>query len=121
MSHAPTRPTTRAPPRILTGCEVGCQSNAARVEEPRAVRRHEVEQAAAFLEETAPLGKEQRKPVERDLLLVGLHLGEVGVQREVEREIARKRIANVDARPLATSRLVRADAWRHTSDPPAST
>ncbi len=68
-----------------------------RVEEPRAAARHEVEQAAALLEEAAVFGEEQGKAIEGDLLSVGLDLGEVGVGRQVQRESARERIADVEA------------------------
>ena len=73
-----------------------------------AAGRDEVEEAGILLEEPPPLRKEQRKAIERDLLLVGLHLREVGVRRQVEREVRREGIARVDA-DLADRRLAPAE------------
>jgi hypothetical protein len=67
------------------------------VEEPLASAGGEVEDAAAFLEEAPPLGKEERKAVEVDLLVIRFDLGEVGIDREVEGEVSGKRVAHVDA------------------------
>src|SRR5262245_38816106 len=49
----------------------------------------ELEDAGVLEEEVALLGKQQVEPREVDLLLVGLDLREIGVDREVPRQAAR--------------------------------
>ena len=100
ISRTPTsqpaaRPTRRAPPRIGHRRDVRRQADAAGVEEPGPAAGDEVEDAAPLLEEAALLGVEQREAVEVHLLVVRLHLGEVGVGGEVERQGARQRVADV--------------------------
>ena len=58
----------------------------------------EREQALVLEEELALLGKEQAEPGEVHLLLVGFHLGEVGLQREVGAQPLRDGILHVEPR-----------------------
>ena len=64
-----------------------------------AVNRHaaEGERALVLQEEVAFLREEQIEPREVDLLFVGLHLGEVGVDRQVGDQALRDRVLHVEA------------------------
>jgi len=62
-----------------------------------ALRQTELEDAGVLQEELALLGEEEGEAGEVDLLLVGLDLGEVGVEREIEREAARDPPLEVEA------------------------
>jgi hypothetical protein len=78
----------------------------------------EVEDAAALLEEAATLRIEEREAVEVDLLVVRLDLREVGVERDVQREIAGERMAHVEtglARGLAAACGTRPDCRRRAA------
>ena len=67
----------------------------ARVDEGH--RATDLEDAGALEEERAELGIEQREPlVGFDLRLVGFHLREVGVQREVRRHVRGDAVLDVD-------------------------
>src|SRR5215218_508989 len=79
------------------GGEVRREADSPRVEEPSAASRDEVEDAASFLEEPPSLGEEERETIEIDLLLVRLHLREVRVDGQVQRQVAGEGIAHVDA------------------------
>jgi hypothetical protein len=57
------------------------------MEEAGTAAGDEVEDAAAFLEESSLLGEEQRKAIEVDLLVVGLDLREIRVDGQVEGEV----------------------------------
>ena len=57
----------------------------------------EIEDTAAFQEELALLGKKQAEPREVDLLFVGLDLREIGIDREISREIGRDGVLDVAA------------------------
>ena len=56
----------------------------------------EIEGRRALLEELALLGEEEGEAGEVDLLIVRLHLGEVGVDREVQGQIGCRRVLEVD-------------------------
>ncbi len=60
-------------------------------------RLPEVEDAGAFEEEIAKLREEQAEPRQVDLLLVRLHLREVRVVGEVQREAGREAVLQVQA------------------------
>ncbi len=63
----------------------------------------EVEDAAPFEEEVALLGEEEGEAREVHLLLVDLHLREVGVHGEVGGEVRRDRVLHVAADLLPNS------------------
>ena len=63
------------------------QANPAREEQIDGPRLSQLEELRVLEEERALLGKEQREPRQVDLLLVGLDLREVGVDRDIERQV----------------------------------
>ena len=80
------------------------------MKEARTTTGSEVEHAAAFLKESSPLRIEQRKPVEVHLLIVGLDLREIGVDREIERQVASAWLAFADGKTDESLQLLRAAA-----------
>src|SRR5438034_260208 len=60
-------------------------------------RRHEVEEAGILLKEPPPFREEQGEAIERHLLVVGLYLSEVGVRRQIQRELRGEGIARIHA------------------------
>jgi hypothetical protein len=50
------------------------------------------------LEKTPSFREEEREPIEIHLLIVRFDLGEVGVRREIEREVSGERISHVESR-----------------------
>src|SRR5262245_35095838 len=65
----------------------------------------ELEDAGIFEEEVALLGKQQTEAREVDLLLVGLNLGEVGVDREVPRQTGADAVLHVEPDVGVTRRV----------------
>jgi hypothetical protein len=59
--------------------EIGREADPARVKQPKSAGGDEIEEAAAFLEEAAPLRKEEREAIERDLLAVRFDLRETRI------------------------------------------
>ena len=57
----------------------------------------EREGAGVLQKELPPLRKEEGKPGEVDLLLVGFHLAEVGPVREVQCEVRSNAVLQIDA------------------------
>ncbi len=71
----------------------------------------EVEDAGVFQEEVALLGEEEGEARQVDLFVVGLHLGEVRVERQVEREPGGQAELRIGAE--VTVELEVAIAWTH--------
>ena len=112
QSDAPTEEEDRRGAAEAFALEVvGCRAAA----EPAA----EIEDPLPFQEELALLGKEQAEPRQVDLLLVHLHLREVGVVGEVCGQPLRHAVLHVD--PEVAARIVRQpgcgiDVGRHVGD-----
>ena len=96
MSHPPVRPTRRRPAVDSDRASI-MNADAAAVEKSIGLAETEVEDARALLKEHSLLGKEQRESREVDLLVVCLHLGEICVQGEIEREVARWSVLDIEA------------------------
>ena len=84
----------------------GVEADAPAVEQHRrvaAAARHAAERegVAVLEEELALLGKEQAEPRQVDLLLVGLDLREIGVEREVGDQVLRDGVLHVEPRVAA--------------------
>jgi len=77
------------------------EPDAAGMEQTAEPAQTEVEDRGSLLEELSLLRKEEREPGQVDLLVVGLHLGEIRIGREVQREIRGGAVAHIEAR-LAT-------------------
>ena len=73
------------------------EPDAAAVKQPAESSGVESENPGALLEKLTFFGKEKRKARQVDLLVVGLDLGKVGVERGVECEVARQVVFDVEA------------------------
>ena len=76
------------------------------------------EEVRVLEEEVALLREEEAEAREVDLLVVDFHLGEVGVEREIEVEPGRQAIARIEADVTHHRRGV--DRWRRRDDAPAA-
>ena len=104
--HGPPRLVEADPPAEEEGRGVAGSEEAGRpgevparrcAEASEAGRPPEVEDALAFEEELAFLREEQAEPRQVDLLLVHLHLREVGVEGEVRGQVLGESVLEVDA------------------------
>jgi hypothetical protein len=77
---------------VLTAAATSATTTAAAI-----AARTELKYAGVFEEEVPLFGKEQVKPRQVDLLLVGLDLREIGVEREVPRETRCDAVLHVEA------------------------
>ena len=86
MFVEPTFPESRAPPTIPTGCPAFRPIRRLK-KRSTSLGRPELE-GGGVLEEEGPLfGEEEREAGQVDLLVVRLHLGEVGVRGQVHGEV----------------------------------
>ena len=112
--HDPDGVRSHLPRQAATGIDrhdpTTIEADAARVEQVRRVGRvgapsrpnatpGKVKDPAPFEEEVTLLGEKEAEAREVDLLLVDLHLREVGVDREVGRQVRRDRVFGVAADP----------------------
>ena len=76
---------------------VGQQADAPREEQIDRLRLPELKELRVLEEERTLLGEEQREARQVDLLLVGFDLGEVGVDRQIERQVGAHAPLDVEA------------------------
>ena len=88
----------------------GVQADAAAEEQIHLTRVADREEAGVLEEERPLLGEEQIEAIEIDLLVVDLDLGEVGVDRAVERQARRDVVLDVAAGVVVVLGVDRLDA-----------
>ena len=79
------------------GCPFVGEADAPGVEELVVFAEGEAEGRGPLLEELTLLGKEEAEAVEVHLQRVGLHLGEVGIDRQIQGEVAGEPVLHVES------------------------